>query len=150
MRAQRGVTLQTGTQGYIFLEFFSKLKNREDIERGLHEKRKGKGRKRRKKKRVIKHTLKYLLGMNFSGWPEYITLYFFHKNLTDSLSMVLCVLFSLNFFKQTLHRRAVVIYEFFSFLTKLPSSSWAEIHCKIFRRILFCKIRPEKSPLGFA
>ena len=41
-------------------EFLSKLKNREEFGGGL-EKRKGKGRKRRKKdKRVIKHTLKYL------------------------------------------------------------------------------------------
>ena len=38
----------------------SKLKNREEFEGGLHEKRKGKGGKRRKKKRVIKHILKYL------------------------------------------------------------------------------------------
>ena len=40
-------------------EFLSILKNREEFEGGL-EKRKGKGGKRRKKKRVIKHTLKYL------------------------------------------------------------------------------------------
>ena len=44
-------------QGYIFL---SKLKNREEFEGGLQEKRKGKGGKRRKKERVIEHTLKYL------------------------------------------------------------------------------------------
>ena len=36
------------------------LKNREEFEGGLHEKMKGKGGERRKKKRVIKHTLKYL------------------------------------------------------------------------------------------
>ena len=43
-------------QGYIF---WSKLKNREEFEGGLHEKRKG---KRRKKKKVVKvkHMLKYL------------------------------------------------------------------------------------------
>jgi len=35
------------------------LKNREELEGGL-EKRKGKGGKEEKKKRVIKHTLKYL------------------------------------------------------------------------------------------
>ena len=56
-------------QGYIFWPFphppggggiLSKVKNREKFEGGL-EKRKGKGWKRRKKKkRVIKHTLKYL------------------------------------------------------------------------------------------
>ena len=54
-------------QGYIFLpppplggrEFFSKLKNGEEFEGGL-ERRKGKGVKEEKKKRVIKHTLKYL------------------------------------------------------------------------------------------
>ena len=40
-------------------EFLSKLKNREEFEGGL-EKRKGKRGKRRKKKRVIKHTLEYL------------------------------------------------------------------------------------------
>ena len=51
-------------QGYIYIlaipelggKFNSKLKNREEFEG----KRKGKGGKRRKKKRVIKHTLKYL------------------------------------------------------------------------------------------
>ena len=32
-------------------EFLSKMKNREEFEGGLHEKRKGKGGKRRKKKR---------------------------------------------------------------------------------------------------
>ena len=36
--------------------FWSKLKNREEFERGLHDKRKGKGGKCRKKKRVIKLT----------------------------------------------------------------------------------------------
>ena len=35
----------------------SKLKNREEFEEELHEKRKGKGGKRGKKKRMIKHTL---------------------------------------------------------------------------------------------
>ena len=35
------------------------VKNREELEGGL-EKRKGIGEKRRKKKRVIKHTLRYL------------------------------------------------------------------------------------------
>ena len=39
--------------------FLSKLKNREEFEGGL-EKKKGKGGKKEKKKRVIKHTLKYL------------------------------------------------------------------------------------------
>ena len=38
---------------------FSKLKNREEFEGELHEKKVGK-RGERKKKRVIKHTLKYL------------------------------------------------------------------------------------------
>ena len=38
-------------QGYIFWPFLSKLKNREEFEGGLHEKRKGKGEKRRIKKR---------------------------------------------------------------------------------------------------
>jgi len=38
-------------QGYIFWEFLSKLKNREEFEGGLYEKRKGKVGKRRKKKR---------------------------------------------------------------------------------------------------
>ena len=47
-------------QGYIFWFFFSKLKNREDFEGGLHEKRKGKGGIRRRKKKVIKYTLQYL------------------------------------------------------------------------------------------
>ena len=54
-------------QGYIFWpfppplggEFLSKLKNGEEFEGGL-ERRKGKGVKEEKKKRVIKHTLKYL------------------------------------------------------------------------------------------
>ena len=73
-------------------EFLSKLKNREEFEGGLYEKRKGKGGKRRKKKRVKKHMLKYLYealmtekkstktgknfrgGGNFSRWPEYIPL----------------------------------------------------------------------------
>ena len=41
-------------------QFLSKLKNREEFDGGLHEKRKGKGGKRRKKKRMIKHMLKYL------------------------------------------------------------------------------------------
>ena len=40
-------------------EFLSKLKNREEFKGGL-EKRKGKGGKKKTKKRVIKHTLKYL------------------------------------------------------------------------------------------
>ena len=48
-----------GKQGYIFWPFppplggeiLSKMKNREEFEGGLHEKRKGKGGKRRKKKR---------------------------------------------------------------------------------------------------
>ena len=40
-------------------KFHSKLKNREEFEGGLG-KMKGKGEKRRKKKRVIKHMLKYL------------------------------------------------------------------------------------------
>ena len=44
----------------------SKLKNREEFEGGL-EKRKGKGEKRRKKKRVIKHTLKYLYEAEMTG-----------------------------------------------------------------------------------
>ena len=40
------------SQGYIFWPFvLSKLKNREEFEGGLYEKRKGKGGKRRKKKR---------------------------------------------------------------------------------------------------
>ena len=40
-------------------KFLSKLKNREEFE-GLPEKRKGKGGKEEKRKKVIKHTLKYL------------------------------------------------------------------------------------------
>ena len=40
--------------------FFSKLKNRREFEGGLHEIRKGKGGKRRRKKKMIKHTLKYI------------------------------------------------------------------------------------------
>ena len=40
--------------------YMSKLKNREEFEGGLHEKRKGKGGERRKKKGMKKHTLKYL------------------------------------------------------------------------------------------
>ena len=40
-------------------EFLSQLKNREELE-GWLEKRKGKGGKRSKKKKVIKHMLKYL------------------------------------------------------------------------------------------
>ena len=50
--------LITFFQGYIFWPFLSKVKNREKFEGGL-EKRKGKGAERIKK-RVIKHTLKYL------------------------------------------------------------------------------------------
>ena len=38
----------------------SQLKKGEEFKGGLHEKRKGKGGKGRKKKRVIKHTLIYL------------------------------------------------------------------------------------------
>ena len=38
----------------------SKLKNREEFEGGLEKKGKEKGGKEEKKKRVIKHTLKYL------------------------------------------------------------------------------------------
>ena len=45
---------------YILAISLSKLKNREEFEGRLHEKRNGKGGERRKKKRVIKHTLKYL------------------------------------------------------------------------------------------
>ena len=58
-----------GKQGYIFWpfnplppgreNFLSQLKKREEFEGGL-EKRKGNGGKRRRKKRVIKHMLKYL------------------------------------------------------------------------------------------
>ena len=53
-------------QGYIFWlsppprEMFVQIENGEEFEGGLNEKRKGKGWKRRKKKRVIKYTLKYL------------------------------------------------------------------------------------------
>ena len=39
-------------------EFLSKMKNREEFEGGLHEKRKGKGGKRRKKKREKEKTEK--------------------------------------------------------------------------------------------
>ena len=46
-------------QGYIFLPFLYKLKNREEFE-GRLEKRKGKEGERKKKKRVIIHTLEYL------------------------------------------------------------------------------------------
>ena len=51
-----------------------KFKSREEFEGGLHEKRKGKGGE--KKKKVIKHTLKYLYEVKkyFSGWPEYTPL----------------------------------------------------------------------------
>ena len=45
-------------QGYIFWFFFSKLKNREDFEGGLHEKRKGKGGERRKKEKSDKTHVK--------------------------------------------------------------------------------------------
>ena len=40
-------------------QFFSKLKNRREFEGGLLEKSKGSGVKEKKKKKVIKHTLKY-------------------------------------------------------------------------------------------
>ena len=42
---------------FLSENFLSKLKNREEFEGGLEKKRKG---KEEKKKRVIKHTLKYL------------------------------------------------------------------------------------------
>ena len=61
-------TKRTEEQGYIFWpfppphrgKFFVHMINREEFEGGL-EKRRGKGGKKKKtKKRVIKHTLKYL------------------------------------------------------------------------------------------
>ena len=48
-------------QGYIFWpfpQFLSELKNREEFEGGLHEKRKGKGGKRRKKEKSDKTHVK--------------------------------------------------------------------------------------------
>ena len=49
-------------KGYIFWggTILSKLKNREEFEGGLHEIKEEKGGKRRRKKKVTKHTLKYL------------------------------------------------------------------------------------------
>ena len=51
-------------QGYIFWPFFfgPNWKNWEEFEGGLHKKGREKGEKGIKKKRVIKHTLKYLFG----------------------------------------------------------------------------------------
>ena len=57
----------TYMQGYIFWpsppgggEFLSKLKNREEFERGLEKKERKRGEKKKTMKKVIKHTLKYL------------------------------------------------------------------------------------------
>ena len=44
----------------LAIGFLSKLKNREEFEGGLHEKRKGKGGKRRKRKKDKTH-VKYLM-----------------------------------------------------------------------------------------
>ena len=44
--------------------FLSKLKNRDEFEGGLHVKRIGKGGKRRKKKRLIKHVIIPLLSLS--------------------------------------------------------------------------------------
>ena len=52
-------SINLGSGIYILAISPPKVKNREEFEGGL-EKRKGKGGKRRKKKRVIKHTLKFL------------------------------------------------------------------------------------------
>ena len=63
--------------------------------------------------------------------------------------MVLCVLFSINFFKQTLHRRAVVIYVFSYILTKLPSSRRGQKSiAKSFAEFYFAKLDPRSHPLA--
>ena len=51
----------TATNRDIYSDHFTpKLKNREEFEGGLHEKKEGKRGEKKKKERVIKHTLKYL------------------------------------------------------------------------------------------
>ena len=64
-------------------EIFVKIEKQEELEGGLHEKRKGKRGKRRKKKSDKAHVkIKLKLPQkefwrgvgNFSGWPEYIPL----------------------------------------------------------------------------
>ena len=56
--------IKVSNQGYIFPPwgggFLSQLKNREEFEGGLEKKEGKRGKRRKKGKRVIKYTLRYL------------------------------------------------------------------------------------------